>query len=130
MKRDAFPKVLLRSFAMIGIFLGIGCPLLCSDDFSEDEIANTFSAREVDVIPSALKQDQPVVPGNVKGISGKVFVGFIVDARGRVIAPRVIKSDNERLDEIALDCVFGWEFKPAQKEGTNVSVRVIVPLRF
>lgn len=101
-----------------------------ADNFTDEEIASTLSAKEVEVMPVPVEQDQPNIPPSLKGEAGKVFVAFIVDESGNVKAPRVMKTENEALNEVALKCVSKWSFKPAQKGGSNVAMRVIVPIRF
>jgi len=101
-----------------------------ADNFTDEEVANTFSAKEVEVMPVPVEQDQPNIPPSLKGEAGKVFVAFIVDTSGNVVGPRVMKSENDSLNEVAVKCVSKWQFKAAQKGGENVSMRVIVPIRF
>ncbi len=103
---------------------------LVGEGFTDEEKASTFSAKEVEVMPVPVKQSQPNVPRSLKGVSGKVFVAFIVAPSGSVKDPRILKSENDSLNKIAMDCVASWSFKAAQKGGENVSMRVIVPLRF
>jgi periplasmic protein TonB len=104
--------------------------LFGDSSFSDEEVSTTFSAKEVEVMPIPVNQSQPNIPSSLKGVAGKVFVGFIVDESGKVVSPRVLKTENESLNEIAMDCVAKWKFKPAQKDGANVSMRVVVPIRF
>jgi TonB family protein len=104
--------------------------LACYANFTEDEVATTFSARDVEVAPVPVKQEQPNVPSSLRGQAGRVYVGFIVGADGKVIAPRIMRTENEALNDVAMDCVAKWTFKPAQKDGSPVPMRVVVPLRF
>lgn len=98
--------------------------------FSEEEKSNSYSAKEVEVMPVPVSQSQPEVPPSLKGQAGKVYVGFIVDESGNVVSPRVLKTDNDSLNSVAMKCVAKWQFKPAKKNGSNVSMRVVVPIRF
>jgi TonB family protein len=98
--------------------------------FTEDELANTYSIKEVETPPVPVKQSVPVLSEDLVGQAGRVYVGFIVDARGKVVAPRVVKSENDTLNDAAMECVYTWEFKPAQVQGSSVSMRVVVPIRF
>ena len=98
--------------------------------FSDEEVSSTYSAKEVEVMPVPVNQSQPDVPAGLKGVAGKVYVGFIVDESGKVVSPRVLKTENESLNEVAMECVAKWQFKPAQKGGANVAMRVVVPIRF
>lgn len=103
---------------------------LIGEAFSAEEVSNTYSAKEVEVMPVPVNQSQPKIPSSLKGVAGKVYVGFIVNESGKVVSPRVLKTENESLNKIAMDCVSKWKFKPAKKGGNNVSMRVVVPIRF
>lgn len=112
------------------VALAVASFSLVAENFTDEEKANTFSAKEVEVMPVPVEQDQPNIPSSLKGEAGKVYVAFIVNESGEVVAPRILKTENESLNEVALSCVSKWQFKAAQKGGSNVSMRVIVPLRF
>jgi TonB family protein len=122
--------ILSRSLSLMALIAFVLFGSLAADEFSPEEIANTFSAKEVDVPPVPVKQAAPVLTEDLAGQTGRVYVGFIVDARGKVVAPRIMKTENELLNDVAMECVFGWEFKPAIRGGSAVSMRVVVPLRF
>jgi len=101
-----------------------------SESFTEEELANSFSVKDVESPPKPVKQSPPNVPGNLKGKAGTVHVAFIIDGSGKVTVARVIKSTLDDLNEIAVNTVTKWEFEPAKIGGAGVSVRVIVPIRF
>ena len=103
---------------------------VCAESFSEEEVSSTYSAKEVEVMPVPVNQSQPEIPNSLKGVAGKVYIGFIVDEAGNVVAPRVLKTENESLNKVAMDCVAKWQFKPAKKDGAAVAMRVVVPIRF
>ena len=118
-------KIVLSLIAVAAFTYG-----LVADSFTDEEISTTFSAKEVEVMPVPVEQDQPNIPPSLKGEEGKVYVAFIVNESGDVVAPRILKTENESLNDVAVSCVSKWQFKAAQKGGSNVSMRVIVPLRF
>ncbi len=103
---------------------------LNAQSFTDDEKANTFSMKEVDSPPKPAKQDAPSVPGSLSGIAATVHVGFIIDGSGNVIDARIIKTTDDRFNDISVSTVSGWMFEPATKGGSGVSVRVIIPLRY
>ncbi len=103
---------------------------LYADGFTDEEIAGTHSMKDVDSPPKPVKQVAPSLPGDLKGVKATVQVGFVINEQGRVIKPRVVKSTNADLDEYALASVSEWSFDPAEKGGSPVSVRVILPMRF
>jgi TonB family protein len=61
---------------------------------------------------------------------GTVVLWIIVDASGAVTDCRVVKPLGLGLDEKAVETVKTWKFKPAQKNGTPVPVRVMVEVSF
>ena len=64
------------------------------------------------------------------GIEGQVVVQFVVDERGNVVDPVVLRSPNELLSEAALDAVRQSRFTPGQQRGRPVKVRFAVPVTF
>jgi TonB family protein len=53
-----------------------------------------------------------------------------VNAKGRVQAVRVLRSDEKAFEQSALDTVKKWKFKPAEKNGQPVPVQVTVEMKF
>ncbi|MGB3542898.1 energy transducer TonB [Rubrivirga sp.] len=64
------------------------------------------------------------------GIEGQVVVQFVVDERGNVVDPVVLRSPNELLSEAALEAVRASRFTPGQQRGRPVKVRFAVPVTF
>ena len=65
------------------------------------------------------------------GVSGKVFVSFIVGETGEVNLIEVIKGIGSGCDEEAVKLIKSlkkWE--PGKKDGKNVKVRMILPITF
>jgi len=61
---------------------------------------------------------------------GTVVLWIVVDAAGSVTDCRVVKPLGLGLDEKAVETVRTWKFKPAQRNGTPVPVRVMVEVSF
>jgi TonB family protein len=57
---------------------------------------------------------------NPRHLSGTVIIWAIVDRDGVVRHPRVVRSLEPKLDEIALRTVKTWRFAPARKSGEPV----------
>lgn len=74
----------------------------------------------------------PIVPREFAagGAAGLVTVSLLVDEKGNVQEPNVVKSSHKELEEPALDAVKKWRFKPAKKDGNPVAVRVAIPIKF
>jgi protein TonB len=87
---------------------------------------------KVDVNPVPVKTPPPDYPLNLKreGTSGLVAVAVVIDETGVVTSCSVSKSSNPDFDEAALAAVKKWKFKPAQKEGVAVKMKVTIPIRF
>lgn len=64
------------------------------------------------------------------GLSGRVFVQFIVDEDGNVIDPVVTRGAGLSLDEEALRVVSQAKFKPGKQRGQAVRVKMSLPITF
>jgi protein TonB len=87
---------------------------------------------KVDVNPVPVKTPPPQYPSEMRrsGVSGVVAVTIIVDETGLVSSCVVAKSSHPDFEEPALAAVKKWKFKPAQKDGAPVKMRVTIPIRF
>ncbi|WP_461208813.1 energy transducer TonB [Desulfocurvus sp. DL9XJH121] len=88
---------------------------------------------KVDILPRIVRKVEPRYPVGARkgGLAGSVRVRFVVDARGHVCDPEVLRADPPGVfEESALDAVRKWRFKPAKKDGRVVSIRVVLPIRF
>lgn len=59
-----------------------------------------------------------------------VFILMTVDAQGRVVDPRVARSDDPLFDAAALEAVRRWKFEPGKRGGKPDSFRVRQPVTF
>jgi len=57
-------------------------------------------------------------------------LSIIVNAQGNVQDPRIVRRLGLGLDEKAEETVRTWKFKPAQRNGVPVPVRVMVEVTF
>ncbi len=94
--------------------------------------ALTVKADEKTEPPVPVRTVQPDVPSSFSrtGAVGLVTVNFIVDEKGNVQEPKVVKSTHQELEEPALAAVKKWRFKPAKKDGVAVAVHVTIPIKF
>jgi protein TonB len=66
-----------------------------------------------------------------EGVEGQVFVCFIVDEKGKVTKPEVLKGIGFGCDEEALRVIRNLpDWKPGKMNGRPVKVRMRVPFRF
>ncbi len=66
-----------------------------------------------------------------KGLSGKVFVSFVIDIDGAVTAAKIERGVDSLLDKEALRVVAGLpKWKPGKEKGEAVKVQFTVPINF
>src|ERR1700712_629520 len=94
--------------------------------------ALSLRADEKTEPPVPVRTVPPEVPSSFSrsGAVGLVTVNFIVDEKGNVQEPTVVKSTHPELEEPALTAIKKWRFKPAKKDGAAVSVHVTIPIKF
>jgi TonB family protein len=64
------------------------------------------------------------------GIQGKLTLGVIVDSSGTPTGIQVVQPLGAGLDAHSVETVKGWRFKPAEKDGQPVAVRIGVEVEF
>jgi len=102
-----------------------------SVDGTTTRIAYTLS--EIDQPPRVVERAAPAYPSEAKRpwVQGVVTLKFIVTRKGIVLHPEVVKADPPGVfDASALEAIAKWRFKPAIKDGREVDVIIIAPLRF
>jgi TonB family protein len=67
----------------------------------------------------------------VKGISGRVYVGFLIDKNGKLSHERVLSGVNDELDSEAIRVVRTMpDWKPGTQGGQNVDIQYILAIDF
>lgn len=91
-----------------------------------------FDPSTLDQQPSARFQAKPVYPAAMKqeGISGSVFVDFIVDPEGNVRNATAARSTTPEFAASAVSAVSKWKFRPGKKAGHAVFTHMQVPIEF
>jgi protein TonB len=86
---------------------------------------------DYDVGAKAVRMPRPIYPQEafVKKIEGTVEIEIVIDANGRVVSARIIRSI-PLLDAAALECVRQWLFTPAMKHGRPVATIARAPVSF
>ncbi len=104
-----------------------------SADFSEDQTFAQFQRVTHDMKPpkatSAPDPKFPDLPPDAQQ-QGTVVMLIGINARGRVEAVRVLRSDEHAFEAAAVDTVKKWRFRPAEKNGQAVPVQVTVEMKF
>jgi periplasmic protein TonB len=82
--------------------------------------------------PVAVRTVAPEYPEAMRrdGASGLVMVNCLIDERGNVTDPKVEKSSNVAFEGPALEALRRWKFKPATENGSAISIRVTIPIKF
>jgi len=82
--------------------------------------------------PVPVRTVAPKFPDDMKrlGTSGLVTVSCMIDEKGNVTEPKVVKASNDAFSEPAVEALSKWKFKPAKKDGAAIAVRVNIPVQF
>jgi len=98
-----------------------------------------YSSEKLPRFPGGIKNLKNYIarhtnyPATAKenGIEGKVFIHFIIDEKGRVTNPKVIRSVDSLLDKEALKVISTLpNWKPGMNNGKPVKVRFTIPVTF
>lgn len=82
--------------------------------------------------PVPVRTVAPKFPEEMRraGNSGLVTVSCLIDEKGNVNDPKVVKSSNDAFTGPALEALSKWKFKPAKKDGEAIAIRVNIPVQF
>lgn len=92
-----------------------------------------YSAREIDVLPRAVREIVPDYPADAgrQRVSGRVSLRLKIEADGRVSDIEVVSSDSPGVFEDAVVKAFrDARFTPALKDGRPVRALVLVPVKY
>lgn len=96
-----------------------------------------YTAKELDMQPSALRRPQPVYPPRAEeqGVAGRVVVRLHLEADGSVSRMEVVSmapggAFGELFRKATLDSLAGIRFRPAQRNGRAVRAVVEIPVVF
>ncbi len=70
------------------------------------------------------------VEAKKKKIEGSVTVAIVIDKKGDVVDAKVLKGLGYGLDENAIIAVKEWKYKPAEKDGVPIAVKMEVSVDF
>jgi protein TonB len=110
---------------------------------NEDEEENAAEEAEAEIFVAVEEMPELIggleaLTANIRypdvarlaGLEGRVIVQFIIDEKGRVSNPMVIRGQGGGLDEEALRVVREARFKPGKQRGKPVKVRMSIPINF
>jgi TonB family protein len=86
----------------------------------------------VDKEPIPVELVKPVYPLGAMNcnIQGNVYVKVLLDETGKPKVAQVIKSSNYIFHDSAVSAALNSRFKPAIKDGKNISYWVVIPYKF
>ena len=82
--------------------------------------------------PELLHREPAVYPEIAKkmGLQGRVTVEVTIDAQGKPIQAKVIKSASDIFNEAAIEAVMKYSFKPAMMSTGPVTAKIMIPIDF
>jgi periplasmic protein TonB len=91
-----------------------------------------FKVEDLDHVPTPRYKQAPNYPFDMKQahLEGVVELMLIVDTTGRVIDVSIISSTNPSFENNALEAARKWKFEPGTKDGTPVSFKMHLPIKF
>jgi len=91
-----------------------------------------FDPQDLDQNAKALFRVKPVYPYSMKQaqVKGWVMVEWIIDANGRVLRARPVKSSHREFEQPAVECVMRSKWQAGKKNGRNVASRVRMRIDF
>jgi protein TonB len=95
--------------------------------------ASVYAASDApDTKPTPIRTPQPQYPAELRNlhVEGTVLLAITIDQEGGVTTCEVTKSTDKRFESAAIEAVRKWRFRPATKNNTPVSCRVVLPLHF
>ncbi len=105
------------AFLALGLSLALAVPAL-ADERTEPPVPVRTTAPDY---PETMRS---------RGLSGLVLVNCLIDEKGSVQDMKVEKASNDEFVRPAMKALSKWRFKPAQRDGAKVSIRVSIPIRF
>ncbi len=118
-------KIILLLFTLGGVF---------AQEAVVDQHGIYIVCEKMPEIEGGIKAIQKIIKYPLKaktlGVQGVVYVQFIVDEKGGVLEPKLIKKLGAGCDEEALRVLKKIKFKPGYVKGKPVKSRFTLPIRF
>jgi TonB family protein len=105
---------------------------LCSTLFVPKQIGEEFVypvGKGVSA-PVLMKGTEPTVPSDKTTVKGVAIVCGIVARDGQIHTASIDRAIGNGLDEIAMDTVKQWKFRPAMKDGKPVAAPIDLQIKF
>ena len=89
-----------------------------------------FAINEVDQKPDAIGSKQPELPYYLTLEGGRVEIQLTVNRDGTTKNLSIVQASSPDLGKYCLAAVTKWQFKPGQKSGSPVNVKLKLPFVF
>lgn len=95
-------------------------------------VSEIITSKLLDREPAAKVRVPPEYPYSMRtsGITGEVWVEFVVDERGNVMNARILKSTHSEFEAPTLRAVSKWRFESGKRNNRAVKFRMTVPVVF
>ncbi len=95
-------------------------------------LKDIFELAQLDRVPEPIAQPAPQFPYELIKLvdRSEVIVEFIVDTKGVTRDIRVISSTHKGFEQVSIEGVGRWRFRPGLKAGRKVNTRMMVPIVF
>ena len=109
------------------------------EEIPDEEATVFFIVEDMPEFPGGQTKLKEYISKNLKypneaidkGIEGKVYVQFVVNAQGKVQDAKVVRGVDESLDSAALAVINSMpQWKPGKQRGKPVTVSYTVPVEF
>jgi len=115
--------------------------------YSQNNNSLKYPQNDSGIYTSSMIQVQPKFPGDIKkyladsirypdearkkNIQGTVYVSFIVEREGSISTVKVLRSDNEILNNEALRLISSMpKWRPGKENGVPQRIRYFIPIVF
>ena len=140
-------KGIIMKFRFLLLFIGIAIPSIfyAQDKQNGNAVQGTdaeYAFEQVEVKPEFPNGNDGLVKylsENIKypkkalknGVTGKVFVQFVIDKTGKVTNVVAVRGVDKSLDKEAVRVIKSMpKWKPGMKDGNPVKVKYTIPINF
>jgi len=108
------------------VSLGALLPFAASAKTAEQTYLDVSSKAAGVPVPVAVVSPSDI---GAEYIGAQVQLAFTVDTKGTPTAFSVVSSPDAALAKAVMDAVSKWRFAPAQKNGSAIATKVVLPVR-
>lgn len=94
--------------------------------------AAAVDGGRIDAPPRVIEEVRPTAPAALggQGSPPTAVIRFVIDRRGRIGQPRIVRADDDRLIPPALEAISRWRVTPALRDGEPIPSHATVQLTF